>query len=293
MKALGGLLGKKNQQAEVTEEEIHLTETMLIDELSPDLSNKFYDVFMECESNSNRMLPDEVDSIASSLMELSEQTKKVIFGPLTSLANKIDNGKESVDRFSTDLEGSKSDLSNASHHKSTPTPFINRMFDHLQNQYNDLAQQLAANESKFTLSSETLTPYESLAKALREQNEALIRCSTKVAKLRSQYESTKKLFNDRFGQFSRTVNIDDSISSSSTVAETVTSTYKTWESERKQKLDKYMEDIDLFGVNTVAPQTQAKKSILGGKIFGNKTSSATPSKNPSTRPSSGTPAPKA
>ncbi|EAY01015.1 hypothetical protein TVAG_154850 [Trichomonas vaginalis G3] len=257
-----------------------VNETMLIEELKNETAGKIVSIFNSILNYETYELPDDSAFIDSSLEQIKEDTKQTLFGALTSLANKVDNGFKIKRSLQEELHNSSIDLGNATHARSTPTPFILRFFKKLKNEFRELDTNISNVQSSL-LSLDGNNSLDSLGATLLQEHRAILRCSSKVSNLRRKYEETRKHMLDKLNLDENKLEEKFEFTSQDDMsyAENIKLLYNQYISDKNAKLQKWIEDIDLFGETTatvVPAQSFALNKLNAGAI---KPSVATPTSN--------------
>ncbi|EAY18157.1 hypothetical protein TVAG_122230 [Trichomonas vaginalis G3] len=258
-----GLGLKKNQPQE--EPEIQINDGMLIEDIDNSVARDIISVFEKNQAASNAPPLEDAAFIESSLKLIQEETKAQIFGPLMSVAHQIDSGISTVNDFKTELSKSQADLLNAPHARNPPTQFITRSVDRLQSKSIEISQILSAYTAKFQ-AFESIQQQNPIGKILKSEHHALIRVASKVAQVRSRYEALRnemlqKLPTNILTKFEESMDSSEQASTS----DIIETNYQSYITEKKNKFDKWREEIDLFGESTAPPPAQTTKFSLGAK----------------------------
>ena len=259
--------GKKNTQEE--EPPIVINEQMLIADLDPSIQSKIVSIFQNSMDNATFQMPETGPELDSSLEFLKESTEKELFGPLTSLAHQIDNGKKTVYDFKQELNQSKQDLGGSYHNTQTPTPFIRRFVADLKTQYYELDQSIKTVESSLSsnVSSEEfyqeMFPELYLAEALQKEHQSINRLSSKVSALKSHFDEIDEVYEQK-SHFADASAGKDSLASDGSnqtkqeeeisfdTADKIETQYQQFLSQKKNKERNRIEKNDLFGSAPVA-----------------------------------------
>ena len=296
----------KNQKKQQEEEVVVINEQMLVDDLEASISNKIVEIFNFSMNNATFQKPDTGPEIESFLTRLKDASEKEIFGPVMGLAHQVDNGKRAVFEYKEELTKSQQDLAGTYHNKQTPTPFIRRFVSDLKTQFYELDQSIKAVESTLTSPNSMeefnaeISPTLFVAETLKQEQEAIGRLSSKVSNLKTAFDETTKLYDDRihFGEASNATvhtttetNIDNEVQKDDVfdTAEKIDNQYKQYLLDKKNKQQKWRDKIDLFGADpSIGATSTATKSAFGSKFGATQTKTQTPSN----RPKSPAPGPK-
>ena len=258
------LFGKKKQEAEPV---INISDQMKLEELDPVTSNKFVDIFNFANQNSMFQFPESSTEVESRMQLIKDTTIKELFGPLTSLAHQIDMGKKTIFDFTEELHKSQEDLNGSSHNKRTPTPFITRFVDGLKTQFYEVDDSIKIVGS--TLTSEDtdeqvgqfISTEHYLSESLKCEQQGILRLSSKVSALKTQFDDLRTEIEDK-SHFSDLYNKQQKKAKSPNeqrydTAEGIENRYKTFLSDKKNRMQKKIDNEDLFGAdpkNVVVPK---------------------------------------
>lgn len=281
---------------QTTEVEEIINDSMMLDELKTETRNNIISIFNSIKNYETFEVPDEYKMIESSLDELKKGTENELFGPLTSLATKIDNGFKAITDLDEELRAAKTDLGNASHVRVMPTNFLQRFVKNIRHQFKDLAINIAGVQN-MPIFSETKQSNHVISDVLQNENKALIRLSTKMTHVRRKYEVVRQAMLDKLNlteekaqeKYDRSRLSDKEIQN---YVEGIRSQYDQYIREKNSKMDKWLESIDLFGTDMTQKVESAKTTMFGkgfGSTFANKPLTTTTSAT--NRPKSGAPPP--
>lgn len=248
---LGLGLGKQQQPQQ---SQFHMTEQMLITDLPPDISISFVEVFNKVSENPNTDVLEGVSPIDLEIKGIEEETQQALSGSVLSLAHQVDYAKSVIKELSQELEKSQSDLTNSSHVRTVPTPFITRYVNRLQQRAADLSESLSAYQSRLLPNSQ-IDSDQTVRELLEQQYEALLRCSTKVVHVRDKLDQTRTMMSQKFNleSLSQTLaKLDAESGSHDLISKRIENDYTQFKSERKRKLDKRNANSDLFGNSLIA-----------------------------------------
>ena len=270
---LGKGFAKKTQ-----EEKPQINENMLLEDVDNEVAADIKAIYDGCLSVSSFGPIENADAHRSEIKKIKERTKNCIFGELMSVAHQIDNGKSTIKGLSKELDVSHVDIQNSSHARTTPTPFIKRSVERIIRHARDISADLDASQSKMEAAQIT-DPLEAISAMLKSQHSAVIRCSSKVASVRSNYESLRAAMQQKLPASSIAKIEEGKVNEQNeTCSEEISSSYKRFVTERKNKFSKRMEKMDMFGAinEPVKPATGAfGKGALGANTMKKSFSSST------------------
>jgi hypothetical protein len=260
----GGILGKGlfGNKA-VVQEEKPINENMLLDDVEDTVTADIKSIFESVNNFSSYGPLENTDAHSSDIKRVKEKTLSYIFGELMSVAHQIDNGKSTIKGFSKELEMSNLDIKNSSHARTTPTPFIKRSVERIIRRAQEISAELDAGKSKMEAVQIT-DPLNAISTMLQSQHAAVVRCSSKVAKIRSEYESLRAAMLQKLPA-STIAKIEEGKASeqNETCAEEINSSYKRFVTDQKNALSVKLEKMDLFGEVNEVPKTTGSKFGMG------------------------------
>lgn len=262
-----GSFGQQQKPQEHQKPRFQVTEQMQLSDLPAEESNDFISVFQSISENSAIKPLTPSDSIESDIEQLTQQTKAAILGPLTSLAHQVDYGKHILDEFKRVLDTSRSDFGNKSQARSLPTPFIKRYVQRVHQESQDFSEALASYKSKMEatqLNNSTQSVYD----FLEQQQLAILRVSSHIAKIRDQTNSIRAELSSKLKiNPYQLMASNDSTEIETTISRDVLNHYKAYLNDEKRKADERLLHTDLFGTNTAAPPPKPASGGFGN--FGN------------------------
>lgn len=267
--------GQPKKEEEEEKPHFQLTEQMLINELPNDIVTQFIDVHKLIQENSKSLSTNATKVSGCSIESDCETIKKDIIeclnSSLTSLAHQIDFGQSSFNECKNDLEISKSDYQYSSHYRSIPSPFIKRYVSKIKKHAEELSQSLASYNSRFqpqqieqnqNKQSETQILYNLLS----EQQQAILRCSSRVAAIKNRFEKVRSTVAAKLDT-NLNLELNDDIQQN-LCAQRIQDEIKRYENDKRQKRIKIIEETDIFG-NSKAPPPKSN-NLFGGFNFGKK-----------------------
>lgn len=245
-------LGKQQQQPQ--QSQFQMTEQMLITDLPPDVSNSFVEVFKKVTESPNTDVLEGVSPIDVEIKQLEEETQQALKGSVISLAHQVDYAKSVIKELNKELERSQSDLTNSSHVRTIPSPFITRYVNRLQQRATDLSESLAAYQSRLQPNYQ-IDSDQTVRELLEQQYNAILRTSTKVVHLRDKLDQIRILTMQKLNTDSLSssfVNYDANNETKDLISNRIENDFTQFKAERKRKLDKRNANSDLFGNSLLA-----------------------------------------
>jgi hypothetical protein len=282
-------LFKKN---EPKVEEQQLSEQMQISELDDTSSNSIVDIFNKINEISMVQKLDFNTEIESSIRSIKEETKKAIFGPLTAQARTLDECNRTVFSLSRELVNSEHDI-RAKSAKEVPTPFIKRYVKNLERQYYQIDETIKSVAASYNRNNELAneSPEFVLAMMLKKEHDAVVRCSSKLQKLKSQFDYVSSEYEKNFkisdkikGEYNASL---DYLGYRFDTAETVSTQYNAFVAENKKRVSENIEKMDMFG------ELQSISTVPAKSGFSFNSAKVTPSATQATsgRPKANAPPP--
>lgn len=272
-------LGLNKQQQQPPQPQFQITEQMLIGDLPVEAWNEFINVFQKVNESPNENVLEGVSAIDTEINGLEDDTTKALLGTLMSLAHQIDYGKSIIKEYKDELEKSKDDLSNSSHVRVVPTPFIIRYVNKIQQRATDLSESLAAYESRLQ-PTDSSDSQKTMYELLNKQHEAVLRCSSRVSRLREKLDKVRTQISQKVKSDSTMMSISEGtndIDNRGLVSADISTSFSQFQAEQKKKIEKRNANSDLFGNSNV--QAPAKTGFglgsglgLGGGLNLNKSS---------------------
>lgn len=296
-----GLLGKKPQEPPTFQ--FQLSEQMLMNELPAEAWNEFIAVFDSVQSNFEYKNAKEFDSVEESLEEIDNESTNALLGSLTSVAHQIDSGVELIEYYKNELKLAQNDLTNSSHIRILPTPFIKRYVARIHNNAENLSQALKDFECRLHSNTER-DPHEIMQDFFKKQYEAIIRCYSRIARIQTKSDEVRtsllqKIRNNQ--SCSSSLSMSNEVYTKENVAQSIRTSFSQYQAEMRKKNDKRNQNSDLFGNSTVTLPNKVGGLGLGsglGSSFGASrfgSNASTPvapiSVKNSTRPTSSAPPP--
>ena len=203
----------------------------------------------------SRKLQDELDDI-------HRKAVSIIFGKLSSLARQIDSGSKTLKEFANDLNSSKSDNENSDSKKTHPSPFLLKYVDGVLNNADNLSQSIAAYSSHLQPQSNTSVSSSDqnnnhennvLYNFLKEQNDAISRCSTKVSQLTIKMDGVRSELSKKLNINTTYLTTDEKSTDISNV-QSIKTKYQQFLEQKELKEKKRQDESDIFGNSTVTVQ---------------------------------------
>ena len=261
-------------QQQQTEEKppFQMAEHMLISELPNDLKKDFIDVYQTIQDHKEPAAKSTTYSsknIESSIESIKKGTVNELLTNLTSVANNIDHGKSVLKELQNELAIAKSDLTNSSHLRNPPTPFIRRYVAKINKMAVDLEQMLASAGSFLQPQQKiTTNPSQIMVDLLTQEHNAIVRCSARVAQVQTKLTSVRSELESKLNISHSQIDLDDHQLESSN-QQNIQIKYKQFLNDRKRKITKQNEESDLLGNSTKPVQSQSSGFGFGsGFNFG-------------------------
>lgn len=295
--------GQKQQEQEVPE--IKLEEQMLFKDIPEDKKNVFKEVYKfivenreSSKKDQEKVQIDKVVTMQKDLSAIRDDAISDIFGILSSLARQIDSGSKTLNEFKKDLSISKSDfdIANSGSNKKHPTPFLLKYVDDIENTAEELSQSIIAYTSHLQPKANSVTSSEKqnnnenqvLYNFLKEQSNAIFRCSTKVSKLTTKMTQARQALSDKLKINSLDFSFENKNITESNV-QSINTKYQQFLEQKKQKEKRGIDESDIFGGSKVSVKSAAPASKFsfssGNKNFQGfgtkKNDTATDTKKPS------------
>lgn len=267
--------GNNQQQQKQEEPEFKLSEQMLFEDVTDkNIRDTIIDVYKEIENN-KKLIREGKESNSERQKTLDQIHDKVaddIFGSLSSIARQIDSGTKLLKEYENDLKISKTDhsISNSEPNESHPSVFLLKYVDDLEKTAESLSQSISAYSSHLqsqtnSIASDDQIENQTLFHFLKEQSEAIYRCSTKVSRLNEKRNRVQQILNQKLKINTFIFNIEEEATENSTV-QSIKSKYQQFQEQKKQKEKKNSDQSDILGNSTVISKT-ATNSF--GFNFGN------------------------
>lgn len=296
-KGFGSSFGSFGKKQEPEEPQIKLDEQMLFKQIPDSIKTQFGEVKKLIDENRNQKEKDaevfsKLSEAQAKLKEIHSKAFSAIFEDLSSLARQLDSGSKTLKEFEKDLSLSKSiDFKNLN--KTHTTPFLLKYVDDIEDRAESLSQSIVAYASHLQPQANTISSSDKqnnrndnqqLYFFLKEQSDAIFRCSTKVSCLITKMNQVRQVLSEKLKINAINYINDDYITENSNV-QSIDIKYQQFLEQKKQKERRNVEESDIFGKSTVAvkAQTNSFGSVGFGKSFGqnNKTTTTAASNTPS------------
>lgn len=270
-----GSFGNNQQQQKQEEPEFKLSEQMLFEDVTDNnIRSQFIEVYNLIEEN-KKLIREGKESNSERQKTLDQIHDKVaddIFGSLSSIARQIDSGTKLLKEYENDLKISKTDhsISNSEPNESHPSVFLLKYVDDLEKTAESLSQSISAYSSHLqsqtnSIASDDQIENQMLFHFLKEQTEAIYRCSTKVSRLNEKRNRVQQILNQKLKINTFIFNIEEEATENSTV-QSIKSKYQQFQEQKKQKEKQNSDQSDILGNSTVISKTAANSF---GFSFGN------------------------
>lgn len=270
--------GSFNKKQEPEESQIKLDEQMLFKQIPDSIKTQFGEVKKLIDENRNQKEKDEevLDKLSKAQAKLEEIHSKAfsaIFEDLSSLARQLDSGSKTLKEFRKDLSLSKSiDLKNLN--KTQTTPFLLKYVDDIEDTAESLSQSIVAYASHLQPQTNTISSSDKQNNSsdnqqlycfLKEQSDAIFRCSTKVSRLITKMNQVRQVLSEKLKINAINYTNEDYITENSNV-QSIDIKYQQFLEQRKQKERRNIEESDIFGKSTVSVKTQTNSFMSNSSI---------------------------
>ncbi|KAH0791068.1 hypothetical protein GPJ56_005203 [Histomonas meleagridis] len=217
-------------------------------------------------------LPIEgTDAFEKRLSNIIESATRSITHTLITLTNELDHGNSSISEYRSLLETSKRDLTIAMRpNRSGTSPFLIRYVDSIQKRGKILEEELDSF-SKALESDDTISSSQSLKNVLMQQQEAIIRCGSKVSQIKDKANDIQKEIISKFkirGIDTSKLDALDEDEAEISRTKTIKEEYEQFLQTRKHDLEKHETNEEKFK----KPEKKAGNSYSFGNFnFGNST----------------------
>lgn len=257
------------------ENKILFNEDTLIDNLEAAPLNMFIETYTKCIlPNQKSKSLEGVDSYGKKVSDVYDECVRAIQHTLVALASEVDHGNSLVSEARADLDMYHADKTNSYLSHTFPTPFMSRFINNIEKRKNNLSEAISEYENKIQegkqAENSTL-----LLQVLQEQNEAIVRCSSRISEIQRKADELRSLLEKRASAMHRQsiikfVTEDDSKKS---IVSAVQTSYVQFLEERKHNIEK-RDTTTNYKTLCEVPKSSNSKNRVGSAslIFGkNKT----------------------
>lgn len=272
-----------SKKEEDKDDDFKITETMYFNQLPQSTKNQFIEVYKLIKDNRQYLKEESLLESKNRGEVMYDEMEKIkdlcmndLFFSIYSFGHQIDNGKKILNEYKIELSESKNDHKNTNSIKTFPSPFLVRYSKHLEDISDSISEEIEAyrghlqslsNNSENIGFNKNQKKNDILYNFFNEEYEALLRSSTKISQLCKKLSFTRshlcqKLQIDQSRLMTDYKNTEDSIFSS------IQTKYKQFLSNKKFKMQKSIDESDLFGKPTkIEAQKPAPKSFFSNSSF--------------------------
>lgn len=244
---------------------LQLEEGKLIEDLEVGPFNMIVKTYTECILQYQKAKPLEgIDTYGKKVADVYDDSIRAIQHTLSALASEVDHGNSLIAEARADLDMYHADKTNSYASHAFPTPFMSRFVHNLEKRKKNLSEAISEYENKLQEGKQTESPA-LLVQVLQEQNEAIVRCSSRVSEIQRKTDELRSFLQNRTMRSHSNLKYMDEDDSKRSVVSTVQMQFEQFLEERKRCIEKRDTTTNYRSLCEV-PGNSGKYGIGGKKL---------------------------